>query len=78
VASTAWAAVTISSVRVVRCDSSSALVGVERGGQLVAMALDVRLELGLELAQALAEAASAGGLLLDVRREALATPRRHR
>ena len=46
---------------------------LERGRQLVAVALDVGLELGLELAEALAGlAAAAGGLLLDVRGEALA------
>ena len=73
-ASTAWAAATISSVRLARWASSSALVAVERGRSA---RRDLRsmsaLSSVLEVGQALAGlAAAAGGLLLDVGGEPLA------
>ena len=72
-ASTAWASRTTSSVRVVRWASSSPLVVGERRAQLVALALDVGLQLLLELRQALAAGAAATlGLLLERLQGALA------
>ena len=65
-ASVAWAAAAISSVRVARCVSSSALVRGELGVELVGLQVELGLQLVLELGQALAGlAAAALGLLLD-------------
>ena len=72
-ASTAWAAVTTSSVRTVRCCSRSALVDGELRVQLVLLAVDVGAELVLQLGQLLAGlAAAALGLVLERGEGALA------
>ena len=72
-ASTAWAAVTTSSVRTVRWLLEVGLRRGERGVQLVLVLVDVGAELVLELGQALAGLAAATlGLVLEGEEGALA------